>query len=1280
PYLKIEVINNSTGGDTIPCLNYYQQGLAGVAPAGYSKIDEGQSLNLGLNGFSYPESYLYYTPNWIQNSLNLKPYLGNNLTVRFTVTGCTLTAHPGYAYVDAKCGPLALIIPNLACQGGTASLIAPPQSGGTFTWSGPTILTGAGTNSITTNQNGTYSVTIQERPGCAYTLDTTVVFYPNPTLSVNSATLCAGTTASLSVVTTGNASPVTYVWSSTTGITFTSGDTIATANPPSTTIYTITGTTSFGCKDTAVSHVTVNVEPSPTFTASAVCLGTATTFSNTVVAGDFYQWNFGDTHTLSDTVDIANPSYTYTYSGTFAVNFSVTTAGGCKSNTTQTVTVNPMPTINFTANDACEGSVVNFVNNTTNQASFSNWHWDFGDGNSDNTSSPAPYTYASAGCYSVALTATTTSGCVGSFDTTVYIHSNPVTTFSLIEACQGSQSEFIDGSYVTNPPCLNDYISLWFIDYGDGQSGRFVTTIPDTIKHTYANCGAYNIQLTTITNASCSSNITFIGDTVFCLPFVTAPPSFSLCPGTTTTPQTFTSTVDNGGPAYTIWLTNYPVTNTGMNINDTLGYDVFPSYTTIPKNLSCTPLTDVVYGIAASSYCLGNIDSLQITVYPTPFLSHMDSIKVCANQQVTVPAFTVCPAGDTISWTNSLTAIGLAASGTGNIPSPFTGINNTSVVENALITAHAEANTCIGPDSTFHIIISPLPTMTVTSPPPACPGAIVAAPGVTSTPTVGVNYNWTTTNNVAIDMAASGTGIPASYTAPANNSLAVQTGIVTYTPTLNGCIGATATETVIIKPTPFVSPITSEFFCPQQIVPQINFSCTPTGGLPTFTYIGLGGIGITQTGDSIPSFTAINASNMPVANTITVSATLNGCKGPGSVFDITVFPKPIASFSFADVCDGKPVTFTDQSSAGGSMSITSWQWDFNNDGVIDTIGQHPAPHVITPAGTDSVKLIVHSNSTITYTMAVPTCSAQVTEPVIIYPNPVVDFVGVDLKGCPTLNTAYTDLSTITTGSIVTWNWNFGNGQTSNSHYPLSQDYSNSSATLPVYYSVILTVISDQNCSTTKTKTNYIEVYPKPIAAFSWGPKDADLYEPTITFVNEAIGASTYTPTLTYGQYGVQYYLSDPFGSSSQPNIVSNNTSFNHDYTNPDYIDTTEHYPVTQWVINSYGCKDSVTEIVVIKPIVTFYIPNAFTPNGDGTNEGFKGTGIGIKQGTYNLWIFDRWGLMIYHATDLEKAWDGHMAGHEGQAELQEDVYVWKVKFSDILNKSHDYHGTVTLIK
>ena len=213
------------------------------------------------------------------------------------------------------------------------------------------------------------------------------------------------------------------------------------------------------------------------------------------------------------------------------------------------------------------------------------------------------------------------------------------------------------------------------------------------------------------------------------------------------------------------------------------------------------------------------------------------------------------------------------------------------------------------------------------------------------------------------------------------------------------------------------------------------------------------------------------------------------------------------------------------------------------------------------------------------------------------------------------------------------------------------------------------------------KNNYIEVYPKPIAGFSWSPNTADLLDPTITFVNNAIGAGTYSPTLTYGPLGVEYYLGDNYLTGTSSNIVNNNnTYFNHSYNNPDYTDVVENYTVTQWVINTYGCKDSTQEVVVIQPIVTFYIPNAFTPNGDVTNEGFKGTGIGIDNTTYNLWIFDRWGLMIYHAQDLEKAWDGHMSGHEGQAVLQEDVYVWKVKFNDILHKSHEYHGTVTLIK
>jgi gliding motility-associated-like protein len=59
-----------------------------------------------------------------------------------------------------------------------------------------------------------------------------------------------------------------------------------------------------------------------------------------------------------------------------------------------------------------------------------------------------------------------------------------------------------------------------------------------------------------------------------------------------------------------------------------------------------------------------------------------------------------------------------------------------------------------------------------------------------------------------------------------------------------------------------------------------------------------------------------------------------------------------------------------------------------------------------------------------------------------------------------------------------------------------------------------------------------------------------------------------------------------------------------------------------------------------------------------------------------MWVYDRWGSMIFHSTDLETAWDGYVSGKR----VQEDVYIWKVKFEDDLNRQHDYHGTVTLLK
>ncbi|HEX7412654.1 MAG TPA: PKD domain-containing protein, partial [Bacteroidia bacterium] len=96
----------------------------------------------------------------------------------------------------------------------------------------------------------------------------------------------------------------------------------------------------------------------------------------------------------------------------------------------------------------------------------------------------------------------------------------------------------------------------------------------------------------------------------------------------------------------------------------------------------------------------------------------------------------------------------------------------------------------------------------------------------------------------------------------------------------------------------------------------------------------------------------------------------------------------------------------------------------------------------------------------TVTGTTGTCTASNTTTVVVNPTPIANFFGVDTIGCSPLSTAFTDLSTLSGGTIFSWNWNFGNGQTSNQHYPISQTYTNASATNAAYYTVSLTITSN----------------------------------------------------------------------------------------------------------------------------------------------------------------------------------------------------------------------------
>ncbi|MEO8760809.1 MAG: PKD domain-containing protein [Bacteroidia bacterium] len=1219
--------------------------------------------------------------------------------------GCTNTYS---TTVNLNSGPSASYTASTVCAG-LSTVFTSTATGATgYGWNFGDPASGAANTDNTQNPTHVYSaagsyvavLTVSGTGTCSAVVTKTITVNPNPTASFTVNPVCKGTASVFNTtITNGN----TYLWDYGNPV----GPGVAGAAPSTHTYTTATGspfavtltvTSAAGCTVTATGSAVVNPLPVASFSVAQVCQGTASVFNAgaSTPAGSItsYTWNFGGAAPNTDVVTTSTDNHTYTGSNTapgFPVTLTISAVGGCTATTTGNAIVNPMPVLNITTTPACDLSAVAITNNTPSQGTFTVWAWDMGDGiGTSAIPTPVSYTYPAPGIYTVTVNATTSTGCSGTATTTAVVHPNPDFNGQISQACMGDQSGMYDLSTITNPPGLNDALTTWNWNFGDGYAP---TTAVDSALHVYANCGNYNVSYTVSTNFNCAVAATGT-TTVFCLPVVTAPPSFSICPGTpvTTSEATFTTTC--AAPALTtphaFYFVNNPSLTThttsthgGIPLADTAGLDNIAAYNAIAQNLSCGLLIDTVYGYAATPYldannqvqfgCVGNIATFTISVYPTPTVTPTSDISVCANQPVNVPNFTGCPTPETFTWSTSGDNVGLAATGAGNIAS-FTGLNATDIVATQVVAVTPLANGCSGPVSNFNIIVSPLPTMTVTTPAPYCPGDIVSSPAINTDPAGGVTLAWTTTNFTNIGMPQTGTGAPLPYTAPANGGAANQIGVVTYVPTLNGCVGAPATETITIKPTPVIQPIASQSLCPGMSTTLVNASIAPVPSATdavVWTYPA-GALPASVNGTAFPPIgPLVNPSLTTLSTPVTVTYTINSCAGLPTNFNIYVYPTPQPSFSTNSVCQGQATNFTDLSlPSTGSITVNQWAWDMNNDGIYNDATTQNPQYTLTTAGSNTVNLYVSTSS-------LPSCTYSISLPVWVNPNPIPDFVADTLSGCPTLPVVFRDTSTVAAPSVITsYAWNFGNGNSSNVQDPLpAQQYTNLSPTAVKSYTVSLTVTSTGGCTATMTKAHYINVSPRPIADFSWGPTDTDIDDPAITFVNQAIGAGPYVP-VTYGQYGVHYYLGDIYAANQTSNYVDNNTTFQHVY---DHYDPAT-YTVTQWVVNNLGCKDSITKEVVILPNFTFYIPNAFSPNGDGANEGFKGTGVGIDNKTYNLWVFDRWGNMLFYSDDLEKAWDGHMKGNADRPVLQEDVYVWKVNFHDFTGKRHDFHGTVTLIK
>jgi len=336
PYFRVQVLDHN--GDTIPCFQYYVEATGNTAPPGMLT----SSSISNSNG-----TPVFYSP-WTTNSLDLRTYIGTNVTVIFTAAGCTQGGHFGYAYIDAKCGPTQILASSPpVCLGGTVSLTAPAAiTGSTYTWntmpSGTAGITGSTTGqTVTINASGTYQVTVKQRPGCSYVIDTTINFFPNPlvTLASTNPTCNPGHNGTATATATTGDTPYTYSWSPAPG----AGQGTANATGLNAGTYTITVTTTDGCKVTGTTTLTASAPPPTTTLTStpATCSpghdGTATA-TVTGGTGPFtYTWSPAPGGGQGTTAATGLNGGTYT----FVVNGPV---GTCSDTTTVVVSTPNGPT------------------------------------------------------------------------------------------------------------------------------------------------------------------------------------------------------------------------------------------------------------------------------------------------------------------------------------------------------------------------------------------------------------------------------------------------------------------------------------------------------------------------------------------------------------------------------------------------------------------------------------------------------------------------------------------------------------------------------------------------------------------------------------------------------------------------------------------------------------------------------------------------------------------------------------------------------------------------
>ena len=1067
----------------------------------------------------------------------------------------------------------------------------------------------------------------------------------------------------------------------------------------------VTGTT--GCKDSIIHPVRISIliPPVTRITAPAsVCQGSPVTFISNVSSQD----SIASINWFTDNGNTAtgdSATFTFNQFGTYNVTMVTTTIYGCIDTAFKQIIVKPLPVLNLPADQTlCNGvrSTAVIFSSSVNGSTYTWTNNDpsIGLASSGNGNLPSFIATNTSGItvYANIIVTVAAQGCsLEAPAFTFIVHPTPEAIQpSNQEVCnRGTTDPVIFGSFTSaiasaSYTWTNNQPSIGLASNGTGNIMPFMA-INNSISPITAT-----VSITPTANGceGLPANFTI---TVNPTPDVVPPLNQAICNGALSQEIRFTGLT--GADSYT-WTNNQPMI--GLATSGT--GDIRPF---MASNNTNAPVTASISVYPTLHGCSGNIQYFNITVNPTPSINSIPNQNVCNGTAINSVNFDGSVAGAIYNWSNSDASIGLPTTGTGDILS-FNPINNGYTPVTATIIVTPSISGCNGLPESFSITVNPLPDVIQPFNQFVCNGE--------QTPLInfigmvpGTSFTWVN-NNTSIGLTGIGNTDIQPFIAINNANVSV-TATITVTATAFGCPGNSKSFDITIDPTPDMAQPTNLVVCSGETINAVNFIGTVSG--TSFSWINTASeIGIPANGSgNIPSFIATNSHSYPIIATITVLGFANSCNSVEKTFTITVNPSvSIDSIPDQMVCNGKS---TDAIMITAPVIGTDITWTNDNPSIgLPASGRGDIQPFIAINNTNQMVLAVIN----VYGASPDNCQTAIkTFKIIVNPTPRIA-AGNDVNMCRGSQ------ANLNVNGAVQYQWTPATGlNCSNCSNPVTNALNDityvvegtNNTGCKSYDTVIVAVIQPFNMLVSPNDSmctgKSVNLKAMNADSYIWSPStglnNPNIAEPTATPTSsiryQVIGHDSHNCFSDTGYVNIIVGQSPTVNAGADIEAAAGSTVVLHGAAQNGPITGFSWSPATNLscadcptptlvvggntsyvvtVTNKFGCKASDTvNIVSFCKNAQVFIPNAFTPDGDGANDVLmvRGTGITVK----SLRIFNRWGNLVFEKQSFppnepKYGWDGKVKG----VLATPDVFVYIAEVVCDNGTPYFYKGNVSLLQ